>query len=78
MKKISCILIIIILSTLLTGCGARQKMEEKIAEKIIEQAVGDADIDIDGDEITIKTEDGDVSFGSTEWPDSELSGKIPD
>jgi hypothetical protein len=78
MKKISCILIIIILLTLLTGCNPKQKLEEKIAEKIIEQAVGDADIDIDGDEVTIKSEEGDVSFGSTEWPDSELSGKVPE
>ena len=77
MKKISCILIIIILLSLLIGCNAKQKFEEKIAEKIIEQAVGDADIDLDGDEVTIKTEEGDVTFGSTEWPDSELSGKIP-
>ena len=65
MKKISYILIIITLLTLLTACGAKQKMEEKIAEKIIEQAIGGADIDIDGDEITIKSEEGDVTFGST-------------
>ncbi|MDI9494848.1 MAG: hypothetical protein QM227_01110 [Bacillota bacterium] len=78
MKKISYILIIITLLTLLTACGAKQKMEEKIAEKIIEQAIGGADIDIDGDEITIKSEEGDVTFGSTEWPDSQLSAKIPE
>ncbi len=78
MKKISYILIIIVLLSLFTGCGAKQKMEEKIAEKVIEQAVGNADIDIDGDEVTIKTEEGDVTFGSTEWPDSLLSNKIPE
>lgn len=78
MKKISYILIIIVLLSLFTGCGAKQKMEEKIAEKVIEQAVGNADIDIDGDEVTIKTEEGDVTFGSTEWPDSQLSNKIPE
>lgn len=78
MKSISYILIIIVLLSLFTGCGSKQKMEEKIAEKVIEQAVGNADIDIDGDEVTIKTEEGDVTFGSTEWPDSELSNKIPE
>lgn len=78
MKNISYILIIIVLLSLFTGCGAKQKMEEKIAEKVIEQAVGNADIDIDGDEVTIKTEEGDVTFGSTEWPDSLLSNKIPE
>lgn len=79
MKKISYILIIVALLLLLfTGCRAKQKMEEKIAEKVIEQAVGNADIDIDGEEVTIKTEEGNVTLGSTEWPDSELSSKIPE
>jgi len=78
MKKIFYILITVFLLSLFTGCGAKDKMEQKIAEKVIEQAVGDADIDIDGDEVTIKTDEGDVTFGSTEWPDSELSNKIPE
>ena len=78
MKKISYILIIIVLLSLFVGCGAKQNMEEKIAEKVIEKALGDADIDIDGEEFTIKSEDGDVTFGSTEWPDSQLSSKIPE
>jgi hypothetical protein len=78
MKKISYILIVAVFLSLFSGCGAKQKMEDKIAEKIIEQAIGDADIDIDGDEITIKSQEGDVTFGSTEWPDSQLSGKIPE
>ena len=58
MKKISYILIIAALLSAFTGCGAKQKMEEKIAEKVIEQAVGNADIDIDGEEVTIETEEG--------------------
>lgn len=79
MKKIAYILIVVVLLSLFTGCGAKQKMEENLAEKIIEKAVGsNADIDIDGEEVTIKTEEGDVTLGSTEWPDSELSSKIPE
>lgn len=78
MKKISYILIALVLISLLTACGAKEKMEEKIAEKVIEQAVGNADIDIDGNEVTIKTEDGNVTWGSTEWPDTQLSNKIPE
>lgn len=79
MKNISYILIIITLLSLFVGCGAKEKMQGKIAEKVIEQAVGSsgAEIDIDGEEVTIKTEEGDVTFGSTDWPDSELSNKIP-
>lgn len=78
MKKLAYILIILVLSSLLTACGAKQKMEEKIAEKVIEQAIGNADIDIDGDEMTIKTEEGEITFGLTEWPDSQLCGRIPE
>ena len=77
MKKISFVLIIIVLLWLFTGCGAKQTMEDKIAEKIVEGVVG-SDIDIDGDEVTIKTDEGDVTFGSTEWPNTELSSKIPE
>jgi hypothetical protein len=76
MKKTSYIFIIIILLIILTGC--RAKIEEKIAEKVMEKAMGGADIDIDGEEVTIKTEEGDVTFGSTEWPDSGISDKIPE
>ena len=79
MKKYAYILIILVLSSLLTACGAKQKMEEKIAEKVIEQAIGNAaDIDIDGDEMKIKTEEGEITFGLTEWPDSQLCGRIPE
>lgn len=76
MKKFAYIIIIALLVTS-TACGAKQKMEDKLAEKIIEQAVG-ADIDIDGDQVTIATEEGNVTLGSTTWPDSRLSSKIPE
>ena len=78
MKKLTYVLLMIVLLSLCVGCGVKQNMEEKIAEKVIEQAVGDADIDIDGEEVTIKTEEGNVTFGSTEWPDTDLSSKIPE
>jgi len=78
MKKLAYILIILVLLALVTACGAKQKMEEKIAEKVIEQAVGNADIDIDGDKMTIKTEEGEVTFGSDEWPDSQIGRRIPE
>jgi len=78
MKKISYIFIIIALSLALSGCGAKQKMQEKIAEKVIEQAVGNSNIDIDGEEVTINTEGGTFTLGATEWPDTKLASKVPE
>lgn len=77
MRRVAFILIIIVLISLFTGCGAKQKMEEKVAEKIIEKTLG-GNVDIDGEEVTIKTEEGNVTFGNTEWPTSELSSKVPE
>mgnify|MGYP000848837672 CR=1 FL=1 len=78
MKRISYIFIIIALSLALSGCGAKEKMQEKIAEKVIEHAVGDSNMDIDGEEVTIKTEGGTYTLGATEWPDTKLASKIPE
>ncbi len=61
----------------LAGCGIKQKMEEKAAEQFLE-SVGGGDVDLDDDTLTIKGEDGqEVTFGSTEWPTSELSKALP-
>jgi predicted small lipoprotein YifL len=64
------------------GCGAKDKLEEKAAEKmteeILEQA-GAEDVDIDGDKVTLKGEDGEeVTFGGDEWPESDLANSIPE
>ncbi len=53
-------------------------MEEKVAEKVFEEA-GGGDLDIDGDKITIKGDNGDkVTFGDSKWPTSELAKNIPE
>jgi len=47
-------------------------MGEKIAEEVVEKALGDknTDIDIDGDKITVKDkEGGTLTLSSGEWPD---------
>lgn len=61
----------------LVGCGIKQKMEEKAAEQIME-SLGGGNVDIEGDSVTVKGEDGEeYTFGSAEWPTSELSKLIP-
>lgn len=79
MKNISVLLLVLALAcTVITGCGAKEKAGEKIAEKILEQG-GVEDVDIDGDKITVKVEDGQkVTVGGSEWPDSELVKNIPE
>lgn len=77
MKKVFIIIALALLLFMLGGCKAKQKMEDKLAEKVMESALG-ADVDIDGEEVTFKGENGDVTLGSGEWPDSEIAQKIPE
>lgn len=76
MKKVFIIAQVLLLILSLTGCGVKQKIEnkvgEKITEKIIESATGDKNtkIDIDGDKVVIKDKESgsEATFGGTEWP----------
>lgn len=82
MKKVLICLITIVLLLSFTGCGIKDKLEEKageaLTEKIMEESSG-GDVDIDGDKVTIKGEDGEEwTMGETEWPTSELSESIPE
>ncbi len=79
MKKTNLLIAVCVLFLALSACGSGKSDEEKaedIAESILESATGgNVDIDIDEDgkkgEITIKTEDGEltVSGNKTELPD---------
>lgn len=61
----------------LVSCGLREKAEKAATEKLIEKALGDK-VDIDGDTVTIKGEDGEkITIGGSEWPDSELAKSVP-
>lgn len=76
-KSLSWILALVLLFSF-TGCGAKQKLEEKVNEKVFE-AVGGGKIDIDGDKFTIKGDNGETAtFGDKEWPTSELAKLIPE
>lgn len=78
MKKILALLIAATLVLSLAGCGVKEKASEKIAEKIVEEAIG-GKVDVDGDKVTIKGEDGtEVKFGGTEWPKTDLMKNIPE
>lgn len=77
MKKILICLLTFALLFSFAGCGAKEKLEEKVAEKVFEEAGGD--LDIDGDNITIKGDNGEkVTFGDSKWPTSELAKNIPE
>lgn len=78
MKKILICLLIFALLFSFAGCDAKEKLEEKVAEKVFEEA-GGGDLDIDGDKVTIKGENGEkVTFGDSKWPTSELANNIPE
>lgn len=78
MNKILVCLLAFVLLFSFTGCGAKGKLEEKISEKVFEGA-GGGDLDIDGDKITIRGDNGEtVTFGDNKWPASELASIIPE
>lgn len=82
MRKIWMALLLLVLMMSLTACGAKEKLEDKvgeaIGEKILEEA-GAGDVDIDGDKVTIKGEDGtEATFGGSEWPKSDVLNSVPE
>ena len=78
MKRIIAILMALAMLLALAGCNIRKKIGEKLVEEMLEQG-GDAEVDIDGDTMTIEGEDGSTTtIGGTEWPDSGLAKKIPE
>lgn len=78
MKKILICLLTFALLFSFAGCDAKEKSEKKVAEKVFEEA-GGGDLDIDGDKVTIKGDNGEtVTFGDSKWPTSELAKNIPE
>lgn len=68
------VLLIFIGVTLLTGC--KKTIEEKVTEKIIESASG-ADVDINKDTTTIKTDEGTTQMGTNiKWPKDKLGDLV--
>jgi len=76
MKRMLIWVLLLVLAFSLVGCGVKKKVQEEIGEKIaetlIEKAVGDKDtkVDIEGDTVKITdSSGGEVILGGTEWPD---------
>lgn len=81
-RKIVVILISTLIMLSLVSCGVSDKVNEKISEEVTEGVLdkavgGDADVEIDGDKMTIKGKDGEFTIGGTEWPDSGAGALIP-
>lgn len=81
MKKLIVILISIAIVFALGACGVKEKIENKVGEVISEKAIegiSEGKVDISGDKVTIKGENGaEVTFGTTDWPKSDLGKSIP-
>jgi len=82
-KKVIAILLTVFVIAAVGGCGAKEKVNEKIAESVAEGIInkavdGEGKVDLDGDKVTIKGDDGEeFSFGEAEWPDSGAAKQIP-
>lgn len=79
MKRIILAAVCVLLLILMVACN--KKAEEKVSESIVEDFLeesGDIDVDINGDTVVVKNEDGsEVTYGSTEWPTSDLVKDVP-
>lgn len=81
MKKMLIGLLAFMLILAIAGCGAKEKLEKKAGEAIAEEILEDAavDVDLDGDKVAIKGEDGqELTIGEGEWPSSTLAKSIPE
>ncbi len=73
------ILTVFSFSVLVTGCGkVAEKASEKAAEQAIESASGgNAKVDLSGDKVSVKTDEGTMQVGGTnEWP-SQIPSDVP-
>lgn len=82
MRKYLISFLVLVLALALAGCGAKEKLEQKAAEALVEKVMeksGSGDVDIDGDKVTVKGENGqEFTFGGGEWPTSDLAKAVPE
>lgn len=83
-KKVIAVFLVGIMALSLGGCGIKQKLEEKIAQKVTEGVInkaigGEGKVSLDGDKVTIKGKDGaEVTYGDTKWPKGKAADQIPE
>ncbi|HWT76889.1 MAG TPA: hypothetical protein VN258_19485 [Mobilitalea sp.] len=59
--KLKLVIIAAVLLMLLSGCNLKKKIGESITEGVIEKASdGEVDVDINGDDITYSTDEGEA------------------
>ncbi|GAA4293984.1 hypothetical protein GCM10023142_30550 [Anaerocolumna aminovalerica] len=78
MKRIVLIVVFAALLIFLAGCkkNVEEEVSESIAESFMEDS-GNGDMDMGGT-VVVKNEDGsEVSYGSTQWPTSDLVKDVP-
>lgn len=68
-KKILFVLILPLVALSLSGCTPKKSLSQKTAEKMAEKAIesqtgANVDIDSNGDEVTIRSEDGNVTYSA--------------
>ncbi|MEL7622767.1 MAG: hypothetical protein AAGU12_04185 [Clostridiales bacterium] len=82
MRKYLISFLVLVLALALAGCGVKEKLEQKAAEALVEKVMeksGSGDLDIDGDKVTVKGENGqEFTFGGGEWPTSDLAKAVPE
>jgi len=78
MKKI--VLAVVFAALLISLDGCKKNVEEEVSESIAESFMedsGNGDMDMGGT-VVVKNEDGsEVSYGSTQWPTSDLVKDVP-
>lgn len=82
-KRIVVVLLCVFMMVSLAACGVRESLDEKIVEEVTESVAdktgGDvADVDLDGDKITIESKDGEkLTLNDNKWPESGAASLIP-
>ena len=79
LKYITMLILCLGVAMVFDSCTCK-RTAEKTSEKLIEKSVGeDADVDIDDEKVTIKTEEGTFTADASanNWPD-EIPGDVPE